>query len=135
MSLADIKAKARRAIHRSLAVPALLRDAAHPQGLIFGDDYSGPGLLVRYHNKIDQTGGLDASYGEIIDGIDRMVFLDENIAEVSAALLANGEEPLALSRDATVTIPAYKGLRFTLDTREPPDGPAETIWVVARTRV
>lgn len=134
MSLADIKAKARRAIHGKLAVAALLTDDAHPTGLIFGDDYTGPGLLVRYHNKIDRTGALDGDYGEIIDGIDRLVFNDENLADVSAALVENGEAPLSLRRAAVVTIPEYKGLKFTLDTQEPPDGPLETIWGVARSR-
>ena len=135
MSLVDIKAKARRAIHGRLAVPCSLTDLTHPDGLIFADDYSGKGLLVRYHTKIDTTGDLDGDYGEVIDGIDRLVFLDENVAEVSDALEANGEAPLTLSRGARVTIEGYKGLQFTLDAQEPPDGPLETIWTVARVRV
>lgn len=134
MSLADIKAKARRAIHGKLAVAATLIDEDHPTGLIFADDYTGPGLAVRYHNKIDRNGDLDGDYAEIIDGIDRLVFNDENLAAVSAALEDNGEAPLVLARAAVVTIPEYKGLRFTLDSQEPPDGPLEVIWVVARSR-
>lgn len=134
MSLADIKAKARRAIHGRLAVPATLVDEDHPEGLIFAADYDGPGLTVRYHNKIDRTGDLNGDYAEIIDGIDKLVFLDEAVAEVSAALVANGQPPLVLSRGAEVTIEGYKGLTFTLDTQEPPDGPSETLWVVARVR-
>ena len=70
----------------------------------------------------------------MIDGIDRLVFNDENVAEVSAALVENGEAALVLSRNAEVTIPAYKGLKFILDSREPADGPLETIWIVARAR-
>lgn len=134
MSLADIKAKARRAIHGKLAVPASLTDDSHPSGLIFAEDYTGPGLLVRYHNKIDRNGDLDGDYAEVIDGIDRLVFNDENLAAVSAALEENGEPPLSLARAAVVTIAEYKGLRFTLDSQEPPDGPLEVIWVVARSR-
>lgn len=134
MSLADIKAKARRAIHGRLAVSASLIDDAHPTGLIFADDYTGPGLTVRYHNKLDRNGGLTDDYAEIIDGIDRLVFHDENVAEVSAALVANGEAPLAVSRAAEITIEDYKGLTFVLDTQQPPDGPGETVWVVARKR-
>lgn len=134
MSLADIKAKARRLLHARAAVPALLRDEDHPAGLIFATDYTGPGLTVRYHNKIDRSGDLDGDYSEIIDGIDRLVFNDENIAAVSAALEANGEAPLSLARAAVVTIPDYKGLRFTLDSQQPPDGPLEVVWVVARSR-
>lgn len=134
MSLADIKAKARRAIHGRLAVSAQLVDEDHPDGLIFADDYTGNRLTVRYHNKLERGGDLDGSYAEIIDGIDKLVFLDENVAEVSAALVANGEAPLTLARDAKVTISEYKGLAFLLDTQQPPDGPSETVWVVARTR-
>lgn len=134
MSLADIKNRGRRAIHGKLAVSARLVDEDHPDGLIFADDYTGIGLTVRYHNKLQRAGDLNGDYAEIIDGIDRLIFLDDNVAEVSAALVANGEAPLVLSRGAEITIPAYKGLRFTLDSQEPPDGPAETCWVVARVR-
>lgn len=134
MSLADIKARTRRAIHGRLAVSATLVDDNHPDGLIFADDYAGPGLTVRYHNKLDRTGDLTEDYAQIIDGIDRLIFLDENVVEVSAALVANSEAPLALSRGAEITIEGYKGLTFILDSQQPPDGPSETVWVVARQR-
>lgn len=134
MSLVDIKTRARQAIHSRGAVPALLVDDDHPDGLAFGDGYTGSGLMVRYHNKIDRSGDLDGDYSEIIDGIERLIFLDSNVAEVSAALVANGEAALVLSRGAQITIPGYKGLTFTLDTKQPPDGPEETVWVVARVR-
>lgn len=133
MSLADIKANARRAIHGRLAVSASYVDEDHPDGLIFAEDFTG-GLTVRYHNKLDRSGDLDGDYASVIDGIDRLVFLDENVAEVSAALVANGQPALVLSRGAEVTISEYKGLTFSLDTQEPPDGPLETSWVVARIR-
>lgn len=131
-SIADIKNRARRSIHGRAAVPCLLTDPTHPTGLLLPED--GPVLTVRYHTKLDTTGGLDGDYGEVIDGIDRLVFFDDNVADVSAALVAAGEAPLILQRGALVTIPAYKGLRFTLDNQEPPDGPAETAWAVARSR-
>lgn len=134
MSLADIKLKARRLLHARAAVAATYVDDAHPSGLIFLDGYAGPGLAVRYHNKIDRNGDLDGEYAEIIEGIDRLVFSDENIAAVSAALVEAGEAPLIVARNAVVTIPEYKGLRFTLDSQQPPDGPLETVWVVARSR-
>ncbi|MEN6332975.1 MAG: hypothetical protein ABFE01_01875 [Phycisphaerales bacterium] len=134
MSLADIKARARRAIHGRLGVAATLVDEDHPDGLIFAEDYVGTGLLVRYHNKLSREGDLDGDYANIIDGIDRLIFLDENVAEVSDALVANGEAPLVLSRGALVRIEEYKGLVFSLDSQEPPDGPSETAWVVARSR-
>lgn len=132
-SLADIKAQGRQRIHDRAAVSCLLVDDDHPLGLIFADDDETQ-LTVRYLTKLDTTGGLDSDYGQVIDGIDRLIFNDSNVAEVSAALVDNGEAPLVLSRAAKVTIPEYKGLAFTLDSQEPPDGPSEIAWTVARTR-
>lgn len=136
MSLIDIKTRARRAIHGKLAVPvSSFTDEEHPDGLTFGDLLTPPTLTVRYHNKMARDGNLDGDYAEIIDGIDRLIFLDENVAEVSAALVIAGQPALVLSRGAEVVIQPYQGLRFVLDTQEPPDGPSEVVWVVARSRV
>lgn len=135
MSLIDIKAKARRAIHGRLAVPVTsFTDEAHPGGLSFGASLNPPSLTVRYHNKMARDGNLDGDYAEVIEGIDRLIFHDENIAEVSAALVAEGQPALVLSRGAEIVIQPYQGLRFILDTQEPPDGPSEIVWVVARSR-
>lgn len=133
-TLDQIKADARQRIHGRAAVSATLVDTSHPAGLVFAADYTGEGLRVRYHNRIAQTGDLSSDYAEIIDGIDRLVFLDSNVAEVSDALVANGEAPLIIQRGAVVQIAGYKGVRFVLDSQEPPDGPSETIWTVARKR-
>lgn len=134
MRLDEFKAERRRDLHGLAAVPAKYEDDDHPSGLVFAEDYSGEGLLVRYHNRLVKTGDITGEYAEVLDGIDRLVFLDSNVAEVSAALVENGEEPLVLTRAAVVTIPGYKNLKFILDSEEPPDGPEETAWVVARTR-
>lgn len=131
MSLVDIKAAARRAIHQSLGVPATLVDADHPNGLVFAAGYGGPFLTVRYWNKQVKTGALNADYAQVIEGINQLCFLDDNIAAVSTALVANGQPPLVLERNALVTIPGYS-MVFSLDTDEPTDGPAETVWTVAR---
>lgn len=134
MSLADIKANARRAIHGSLAVSCSLTDTDHPGGLLFAEDYTGVGLTVRYHTKIAATGDLEGSYAEVLDGIDRLVFHAENVAAASEALVANGELPISLLRNAQIVIPEYS-LLFRLDSLEPPDGPGEIIWNVARVRL
>jgi len=132
--LDEIKAEARRQIHSLAAVSATLVDTDHPDGLIFGEDYTGDGFLVRYHNKLVRTGDITGDYADVIDGIDRLVLLDSNVAEVSAALYENGELPLVPARGARITIAGYKGLTFILDSKEPPDGPEETAWVVTRRR-
>lgn len=135
MSLIDIKTRARRAIHGKLAVPVTsFIDEEHPEGLTFGDLLIPPTLTVRYHNKMARGGNLDGDYAEVIDGIDRLILLDENVAEVSAALVEAGQPALVLSRGAEIVIQPYQGLRFVLDTQEPPDGPSEVAWVVARSR-
>lgn len=133
-TLDAIKTTGRRQIHGLAAVSCDLVDPDHPDGLVFAEDYLGNGLTVRYHNRLTRTGDLDGTYGEVIDGIDKLVFNDENVAEVSVALVANGQAPLVLARGARVTIPSYKGLRFTLDAKDPADGPLETVWVVARSK-
>lgn len=131
MSFADIKAKMRRAIHGRLAVSCVYKDLDHPEGLALAEDSTAV-LTVRFHTKIDRNGDLDGDYAEIIENVDRLVFLDSNVAEVSDALVENGEAPLVLARKAVVTIPEYKNATFVLDTLEPPDGPLESIWLVAR---
>jgi len=133
-TLDQIKAQARQKLHGLAAVSCDLIDVDHPDGLVFAAEYTGETLTVRYHTKLDQTGDLDGNYGEVLDGIDRLVFHDDNLAAVSQALVDNGEAPLVIARGAKITIPSYKNLAFKLDTLEPPDGPGETIWVVARTR-
>lgn len=133
MSFADIKAKMRRAIHGRLAVSCQFKDQDHPAGLVLAEDATAS-LTVRFHTKIDRNGDLDGDYAEIIENVDKLVFLDSNVAEVSAALVANGEAPIVLARKAEIVIPEYKNATFVLDTLEPPDGPLETVWLVARKR-
>lgn len=133
-TLDEIKVQGRRRIHGLAAVACDLVDSAHPNGMQYADDYTGPRLTVRYHNKLVQTGDLDGAYGQVIDGIDRLVFSDENLSAVNVALADNAEVPLVLARGSVVTIPSYKSLRFTLDAREPSDGPLESVWAVARQR-
>ncbi len=136
VGVAEIKETSRRLIHNRAAVSCDLRDDDHPNGLIFDpSSYDGPGLRVRYHNRRGRLGDLDGTFADVIDGIDRLVFNDENVADVNVGLYESGQPALTLSRGAKVTIPQYKGLMFILDSQEPPDGPLETIWVVARTRV
>jgi hypothetical protein len=131
-SLLDIKLKGRRAIHSRASFDVTYIDDDHPDGLAFAVDYAGQGLRARYHTKLARNGDLDGTYAEVIEGIERLVFSDENVAEVSAALVANGEPPLVLNRTGRVTIDAVKGAVFSLDSEEPADGPIETIWTVAR---
>lgn len=127
VDLVEIKSRARRAIHGKLAVPAMLIDEDNPLGVA---------ITVRWHNKIAEVGDLDGEYSSVIEGIDRLIFSDSEIAAINEARAAQDPPlaPLVLSRNAEVSIPGYKGATFDLDSQEPADGPEETVWVVARRR-
>jgi len=122
-SLEDIKLRGRRVLAERASFDATITDDDHPEGVA---------IRVRWHNRIDRNGDLDGNYAEVIEGIDRLIFSDENVADTSALLVLDDKPPLVIERNAVVKIPALKGASFSLDTREPSDGPLETIWVVAR---
>jgi hypothetical protein len=126
--LADIKAQQRRRLHQRAAVPALLYGEGLPD--------EGIAVTVRWHNKITQGGDLDGDYATIIEGIDRLIFSDSEIAEINAERLEAdpSDDPITVQRGQWIEIEKYKGAIFDLDSREPADGPEETVWVVARRR-
>lgn len=118
MSLSELKAQARQALHGAMAEPALYS--------FEGVDYptaeqtlAGLSLTVRWHTKMKIVGERDSSDVGLLEGVNRLVF---NADE----LLALG---LTLERLGVVTIPGYdKQLR--LDHREDSDGPLNVYWSV-----
>ncbi|QJI52977.1 hypothetical protein XccvBFoX4_gp23 [Xanthomonas phage FoX4] len=114
-NFAKAKASARRVVHSTFGVAVSYEDASVS---ISADK----GLTARWHNK--QTlevaaGGED--YTQHLEGIDRIVFLTEQLAEFGLAPVTN----------AVISFPDY-GLRFRLLEREPrTTGPIEEIWKVA----
>lgn len=112
-SFADFKRQSRREVHATFAVAALYSDTV----------VTGVGVTVRYHNKILRTGNLQNSgYADIVEGIDRLIFDDAEMAS----------KVLTLRRDGIVTIPEYGGAAFILDTRDVQDGPVEVAWNVVK---
>lgn len=109
-SLADLKNKARRALHAGLSVSALYEDSVITTPVP---------VRVRYHNKIVIEGDpYGLGQAETIEGADKVVFL------------LDPEVP-ALRRGGRVTIPEYN-LTLRLESLEPLDGPAIQIWRASR---
>lgn len=122
--LAETKRKARQALHGLAGVRALYtgpEDGAEPVG-----------LFVRWHAKhAVPMGDLDnQGYAELMAGIDRLVFNESNLA---APVQDDGTTATAvtLRRNGTVEFPQYSAA-FTLDQRDPSDGPENVYWTVTR---
>lgn len=111
--ITEAKIKARRAVHRLSAAPALYLD----------EDLDAPvEITVRWHNKIMPADTINNT-SEIITGIERLVFNEEELAAM--------DPPLILQRGGTVTIPKYDSMQFQLEFEEPNDGPVTTAWSVS----
>jgi hypothetical protein len=114
-TLAEIKARARKAVHAAFSVSASHR--------AYGSDVV-TAVQVRWHNKLVLQGnGTSDGYASVIEGIDRMVFdLDE--------LAGKG---IALDRGDTITMgQEYHNAVLVLEEMEPMTGPVEQKWWVAR---
>lgn len=89
----------------------------------YQDDYlvTPVGLRVRWHNKIQLVGDLESGgYAESIEGIERIIFDREELAQKAVTLQYLG---LVIMADGT---------RLRLHTQEPIVGPIEVIWQVSR---
>ena len=104
MSFADLKAQARQAVHDTLAVPAF---------------YEGVPITVRHHTRSLVHGDIGGEYASIQEGINRLVFDRNALADAGVTLVRGG----------VVTIPVY-GLALELDQPEAEDGPVTAHWQV-----
>lgn len=118
MSLVDLKAQARAALHGAMAVPASYS--------YDGDTFptaeqldAGLKLTARWHMKMKISGERSSDDVAFLEGVNRLIFNADELAALGLTLEQNGE----------VTIPGYaKTLR--LDQREDDDGPANVYWSV-----
>lgn len=111
LGVADLKLQSRRALHERLAVSARL--PAYPEATE---------ITVRWHNKLARAGAQEGGFGvEIIEGIDRLVFSDEQLAAAG----------IELGHGTLVEVPSL-GATFTIDADEPTDGPHNVYWSVIR---
>lgn len=108
------KASSRQSVHDTLAVAAVYED----------DNTVAPvPLTVRWHNKLSRAGALEGGFGvEVIEGIDRLVFNRPQLASKALELNSRGV--------VTITAPQWSA-RFSLEAREPDDGPVNEYWSVA----
>lgn len=110
--ITDAKIKARRRVHKLAAAAAS-----------YQDDEVGPvDITVRWHNKIIAADTIN-SESEIISGVERLVFNEEELAAM--------DPPLTLRRGGIVTIAKYDNMTFELGFEEPNDGPVTTAWSVS----
>ena len=114
-TMAEIKARARKAVHAAFSVSAEHRSYGSATPTV---------VQVRWHNKLVLQGnGTSEGYADVIEGIDRMVFDIDELAT----------KGIALERGDTVTMgPEYHGAVLVLEEMEPMTGPVEQKWWVAR---
>lgn len=114
--LAEIKAKARKAVHAAFSYSAsyfddTLNAAVH--------------VDVRWHNRIVMQGDYDQSgYAQIIDGIERIIFDRDQLGTLGIAPRRGGK--------VTITEPQMPVTVLILDVREKHVGPLEEKWIVVR---
>lgn len=108
----ELKGRTRRIVHNTFSGASTYQD----------DVFVTPiGLMVRWHNKIQLVGDLESGgYAESIEGIERVIFDREELAEKQVVLQYAG---LVIMQDGT---------RLRLQTQEPIVGPIEVIWQVSR---
>lgn len=110
-NFAEAKRLVRRTVQDTMAVPAFYFSPSDPTTPV--------PIRARWHNKIDRFGDPETlGYAEIIQGIDRVIFVPEDTP---------GFTPQRLGK---VTFPDY-GVTFELGVREPNQGPLENIWLVS----
>jgi len=108
----SIKGRTRRIVHTTFSGDST-----------YQDDYlvAPVGLRVRWHNKIQLVGDLESGgFAESIEGIERIIFDRDELAEKAISLHHSG---LVVMADGT---------RLRLHTQEPIVGPVEVIWQVSR---
>lgn len=113
-SFAELKARARRAVHTALCISARYEN----YDKTVSDD-----LSVRWHNKQALYGDFDnAGYANVIEGNERIIF-DRDELRTKGIALQEGDS-------ITITDTGYKGAVLFLRVRIPVQGPVEEIWEV-----
>lgn len=109
---AEAKALARRTVQETFGVQAFYSDVTVNVPVEF---------RARWHSRINRpVGDLDAGgYAEIIEGIDRIVFILESCEFVP-------------TRGGAITFPSIPDTTFLLEHKDPATGPLEEAWVVTR---
>lgn len=123
---ASAKLDARRTVHATFGV----------QGFYSDDSISDIEVRARWHDKTNRPiGDLEnGGYAQIVEGIDRIVFLCETTEDDEAATVRDVDgNSITLQRGGRMTFPKMlPTVEFELDYAIPADGPIEEIWSVTR---
>lgn len=115
-SHAEIKARARKAVHAAFSYSATYQDGSL--------DAAVP-VSVRWHNRLVMLGDYqDGGYANVVDGIEKVIFNREE-------LLALGISPRRTGV-VTITEPGFNNTQLILDVLEKYVGPVEETWMVVR---
>lgn len=120
MSIVEIKADARRAIHEEFGVPVIYTDL---DGTVYPSaEQSAEGLLLtaRFSTKA-RVLSPDSDALTIMENVERLIFNDENLAELDLVLDSAGQVQLV-----DYNIP------LILDMELDRDGPINSYWTVTR---
>lgn len=122
MSMAEIKANQRRALHARMGEPCLYRpDRSEPAIPSAEQSAGGLVLTVRFKTK-QRVANSDYDGVSILEGVESLIFQDAQLAAL-AIELTSGDR---------IEIPGYN-LAFELDQPLDPDGPLNVYWTVTRT--
>lgn len=113
---AAIKARARKAVHAAFSYSATYIDDTLDTAVA---------VDVRWHNRLVLLGDYqDGGYASVIDGIEKVIFDREQLAEKGLTPRRNGI--------VVIMEPGFDSTTLYLDTRENYVGPIEEKWMVKR---
>lgn len=119
MSLYEIKADTRRALHAEMAVPVTIHDL---DGVIYPSaEQSAEGLTLnaRFSTKA-RILSPDNDAVSIMENVERLIFSDEELAAFDLTL------------DQGYLVDTPYGFKLMLDMPLDPDGPINAYWTVTR---
>jgi hypothetical protein len=109
-------ARSRRVVHEKHGLTALYEDDMTLRPV---------SLTVGWFNRMNLQGNMiEAGYNDVVEGVNRVRFNSEELAEKNVELRRGGV--------VTLTDPLNNGIVLVLDHLEPPTGPINVVWGVAQ---
>lgn len=114
MAITDIIAGMRRVVHSTFGETAYYEDPFKT---------GRRDVSVRWHNRVALRGNIeDEGYSDIIEGINRAIFNQEELKQEGITLNKGGR--------VTLTHPLNGSVMLLLDSMEPHVGPINEVWNV-----
>lgn len=120
MSLSDIKARSRRALHQIHGEPCIYTAVDGTVYPTTAQAQAGLTLTARFATKIKASTPENDGM-TLLEGVERLLFSQDQLDSLG----------LVLENAATVDFPGF-GLTFALDQEMDPDGPVTRYWTVTR---